>query len=78
MHVYDSTFVTDYCYSGSTWIGYEDTQRVSAKVTYAKGKGLIGYFAWQIGGDDNWTLSKTGEFYELVLFFATIYPIFLQ
>ncbi|XP_061375802.1 class V chitinase-like [Gastrolobium bilobum] len=58
--VYNSTFVTDYCYSGTTWIGYDDTQSVTAKVNYAKENGLIGYFAWQIGSDDdNWTLSKT-------------------
>lgn len=61
--VYNSTFVTDYCYSGTTWIGYDDTQSVSAKVTYAKEKlGLLGYFAWQIGSDGNWTLSRTGEY----------------
>ncbi|XP_020988700.1 class V chitinase [Arachis duranensis] len=60
--VYNSTYVTNYCYSGTTWVGYDDTQSVSAKVSYAKERGLIGYFAWQIGGDDNnWTLSKTAS-----------------
>ncbi|KAE9609781.1 putative glycoside hydrolase family 18, catalytic domain, glycoside hydrolase superfamily [Lupinus albus] len=59
--VYNSTFVTDYCYSGTTWIGYDDTQSISAKVTYAKDNGLVGYFAWQIGSDDSWTLSKTAS-----------------
>ncbi|MED6180845.1 hypothetical protein PIB30_013928 [Stylosanthes scabra] len=60
--VYNSSYVTDYCYSGTTWVGYDDTQSVSAKVNYAKELGLIGYFAWQIGGDDdNWTLSKTAS-----------------
>ncbi|KAL0013569.1 hypothetical protein SO802_000638 [Lithocarpus litseifolius] len=46
--VYNSTFVTNYCYSGTTWIGYDDTNSTSTKVTYAKGKGLLGYFAWQL------------------------------
>ncbi|KAJ1379773.1 Glycoside hydrolase family 18, catalytic domain [Sesbania bispinosa] len=30
--VYNSTFYTDYCYSGTTWIGYDDTQSVTAKL----------------------------------------------
>lgn len=59
--VYNATVVTDYCYSGTTWIGYDDTQSISAKVSYAKEKGLLGYFAWQVSGDDsNWALSQTG------------------
>nr|POF11084.1 isoform 2 of chitotriosidase-1 [Quercus suber] len=56
--VYNSTFVTDYCYSGTTWIGYDDTQSISTKVTYAKGNGLLGYFAWQLGQDPNFVLSQ--------------------
>ncbi|KAJ7979635.1 Chitotriosidase-1 [Quillaja saponaria] len=56
--VYNSTVVTNYCYSGTTWIGYDDTQSVSTKVTYAKGKGLLGYFAWHVGADNNWALSQ--------------------
>jgi chitinase len=58
--VFNSTIFTDYCYSGTTWIGYDDTQSISTKVTYAKGKGLLGYFAWYIGADKNSTLSQTG------------------
>ncbi|RDX67574.1 Chitinase-3-like protein 2, partial [Mucuna pruriens] len=58
--VYNATFVTDYCYSGTTWIGYDDTQSVTAKINYAIHNQLLGYFAWQIGDDDHsWTLSKT-------------------
>ncbi|XP_038696656.1 class V chitinase-like [Tripterygium wilfordii] len=56
--VYNATVVSNYCYSGTTWIGYDDTQSISAKVSYAKGKSLLGYFAWHVGADDNWTLSK--------------------
>ncbi|KAK7329973.1 hypothetical protein VNO77_24156 [Canavalia gladiata] len=57
--VYNPTYVTDYCYSGTTWIGYDDTQSVTAKVTYIKQKTLLGYFFWQVASDSNWLLSKT-------------------
>ncbi|MED6146451.1 hypothetical protein PIB30_034565 [Stylosanthes scabra] len=50
--VYHSTYVTNYCYAGNTWIGYDDTQTVSAKISYAKGRGMVGYFAWHVSGDD--------------------------
>ncbi|KAL9326108.1 hypothetical protein ACSQ67_006753 [Phaseolus vulgaris] len=57
--VYNSTVVTDYCYSGTTWIGYDDVQSVTDKVNYCKRNGL-GYFVWHVGADDNWVLSQTG------------------
>ncbi|RYR37921.1 hypothetical protein Ahy_A09g042836 [Arachis hypogaea] len=50
--VYHSAYVTNYCYAGNTWIGYDDTQSVSAKITYAKGRGMVGYFSWHVSGDD--------------------------
>jgi chitinase len=59
--VYNSTIVTDYCYAGTTWIGYDDTRSIYTKVTYAKGKGLLGYFAWHVGADKNFTLSRNGK-----------------
>ncbi|BFG40596.1 hypothetical protein CerSpe_268700 [Prunus speciosa] len=60
--VYNATVVTNYCYSGTTWIGYDDTQSISAKVSYAKQRGLLGYFSWQVSGDDNnWALSQTAS-----------------
>ncbi|XP_008242940.1 PREDICTED: chitotriosidase-1-like [Prunus mume] len=61
--VYNATVVTNYCYSGTTWIGYDDTQSISAKVSYAKvTKGLLGYFAWHVGADNsNWALSQTAS-----------------
>ncbi|KAJ0091650.1 hypothetical protein Patl1_14684 [Pistacia atlantica] len=55
--VYNETVVTDYLYSGTTWIGYDDTQSISSKVSYVKTKGLLGYFAWQVGADFNDILS---------------------
>ncbi|KAM0933863.1 putative chitinase [Dioscorea sansibarensis] len=56
--VYNSTYVVNYCYSGRTWIGYDDVDAVGAKVSYVKIKGLRGYFAWSVGGDYNWLLSR--------------------
>lgn len=60
--VYNSTFVTNYCFKGTDWFGYDDTQSIAAKVSYAKQKGLFGYFAWQIEQDSNWALSQAGEY----------------
>ncbi|KAJ0031434.1 hypothetical protein Pint_14529 [Pistacia integerrima] len=31
-HVFNATVVSDYCYSGTTWIGYDDTQSISTKL----------------------------------------------
>ncbi|CAI0394964.1 unnamed protein product [Linum tenue] len=59
--VFNSTVVSDFCYSGTTWIGYDDVRSVSTKVAYANNKGLLGYYAWHVGADDNWTLSITGK-----------------
>ncbi|XP_077238053.1 class V chitinase-like [Tasmannia lanceolata] len=56
--VYNATYVTNYCYSGTTWIGFDDTQSIAAKVSFAKNNNLLGYFAWQISGDNDWALSQ--------------------
>lgn len=58
--VHDATMVTDYCYIGSTWIGFDDSKTVAEKVTYAKQKGLRGYYGWSVSSDDNWSLSLKG------------------
>ncbi|XP_021835210.1 class V chitinase [Spinacia oleracea] len=56
---YDNNYVTNYCYSGSTWIAYDDTQTIATKVAYAKSTAsLLGYFAWSLGQDQNWALSR--------------------
>lgn len=57
---YNGTIVSNYVNSGTTWIGYDDTQSISAKVSYIKNRGLLGYFAWQVAADQNWTLSRAG------------------
>ncbi|KAF3452986.1 hypothetical protein FNV43_RR03419 [Rhamnella rubrinervis] len=61
MAIHNGSVVTDYTYYGTTWIGYDDTQSVSTKVSYAKAKGLLGYFAWHVGADSNWALSQTAS-----------------
>ena len=73
--VFNSTIVTNYCYSGTTWIGYDDTQSISTKVTYAKGKGLLGFFAWQLAQDPNSVLSKTGMYESNYLFIYYYYVV---
>lgn len=59
--VYNATIVSNYLYAGTTWIGYDGTQSISAKVSYAKQKGLLGYFAWHVAADNNWDLSKQAK-----------------
>ncbi|CAK9136608.1 unnamed protein product [Ilex paraguariensis] len=59
--VYNGTIVSDYCYAGTTWIGYDDTQTISTKVLYAKQRGLLGYFAWHVAADNNWVLSQQAQ-----------------
>lgn len=62
--VYNSTYVTNYCYKGTDWYGYDDTQSISAKVAYAKQNSLFGYFSWHIEQDSNWALSQAGEYHR--------------
>ncbi|KAK7304787.1 hypothetical protein VNO77_42675 [Canavalia gladiata] len=59
--VFNSTFVTNYAFKGTNWFGYDDTQSTSAKVAYAKQRGLFGYFAWHIEQDSNWALSQAAS-----------------
>ncbi|OAO97648.1 hypothetical protein AXX17_AT4G23240 [Arabidopsis thaliana] len=56
--VHDDMMVGDYCYAGTTWIGYDSEKSIVTKVIYAKQKGLLGYFSWHVGGDDNSELSS--------------------
>ncbi|VVA25121.1 PREDICTED: chitotriosidase-1 [Prunus dulcis] len=60
--VFNSTLVMDYSYTGKTWIGYDDTQSITTEVSYPKEKGLVGYFAWNVGIDVNWTVSQAGMY----------------
>ncbi|KAJ6815065.1 chitinase-3-like protein 1 isoform X1 [Iris pallida] len=56
--VYDSSTVSTYSYSGTSWIGYDDPESVTNKVEFAKARGLGGYFFWALGFDDgDWSVS---------------------
>lgn len=74
--VYDSAVGTGYCYSGTTWIGFDGPRTISAKVSFAKQRGLLGYFAWHVGADSNWVLSKQGQSVELKVIFQSIFFFF--
>ncbi|KAH7859576.1 hypothetical protein Vadar_002773 [Vaccinium darrowii] len=54
---YNSTYVTNYCITGSVWIGYDDVEAIRTKVSYVREKGLLGYKVWQVSADENWVLS---------------------
>ncbi|XP_024182841.1 cysteine-rich receptor-like protein kinase 7 isoform X1 [Rosa chinensis] len=56
--MYNDTYVVNYCTIGSSWIDFDDVEAISAKVSYAKKMGLLGYSVFQVGNDDNWVLSR--------------------
>ncbi|KAI8570432.1 hypothetical protein RHMOL_Rhmol01G0033700 [Rhododendron molle] len=58
---YNSTYVTNYCITGSVWIGYDDVEAIRTKVSYARETRLLGYKVWQVCNDDNWVLSKAAQ-----------------
>lgn len=59
--VYDEATVSVYSVAGNDWISYDDPRSVRVKVEYARGRGLGGHFFWQVAGDYQWTLSRTGK-----------------
>ncbi|WJZ98281.1 hypothetical protein VitviT2T_016818 [Vitis vinifera] len=59
--VYNATYVVNYCSFGATWIGYDDVEAIRTKVSYAKEKGLLGYFVWEVSHDENWVLSLAAQ-----------------
>ncbi|CAN4084465.1 unnamed protein product [Withania somnifera] len=59
--VYNNETVSTYSYAGTNWIGYDDTNSITAKIKYAKAQGLGGYFFWALGFDSKWTLSRTAS-----------------
>lgn len=60
--VYNETAVSNYAYTKSTWIGYDDVQTVATKVEYVKKSKMLGYFASHVHRDENSVLSRTGMF----------------
>ena len=63
---YDATYVMNYCSVGSSWIGFDDVEVAKIKVSYAREKNLLGYYAWHVANDDqNWVLSQAAGQYIL-------------
>ncbi|XP_057968238.1 nod factor hydrolase protein 1-like [Malania oleifera] len=59
--VYDAETVSTYSYSGTSWVGYDDTRSTTVKVTYAKGLQLQGYFFWALSYDSEWKISTAAS-----------------
>ncbi|KAI6682418.1 hypothetical protein NL676_036299 [Syzygium grande] len=59
--VYNGTYVVNFFRKGLIWINFDDVEAIRAKVTYSKGKGLLGYNVFQVGNDQNWVLSRTAQ-----------------
>ncbi|KAK0592832.1 hypothetical protein LWI29_026304 [Acer saccharum] len=55
---FDKNYVVNYFTMGTSWIAFDDVESIQKKVSYAKEKGLLGYFVWQVAYDDNWVLSQ--------------------
>ncbi|KAB1211821.1 Chitotriosidase-1 [Morella rubra] len=70
---FDPDTKTNYCYDATTWISYDDTEAIAKKIRKAKEKELLGYFAWHVGTDDNWILSKTVSY--MVPFPERVYTV---
>ncbi|XP_018850368.1 class V chitinase-like [Juglans regia] len=61
--VTDGIYVATYSHNDKrSWIGYDDERSISEKVKKAVKANLGGYFAWNVGfDDDNWTLSRAAK-----------------
>ncbi|GMN32878.1 hypothetical protein TIFTF001_041802 [Ficus carica] len=59
--VYNDTYVVNICTMRKIWINFDDVEAIRAKVSYAKKMELLGYFAFQVGNDDNWALSRAAH-----------------
>ncbi|KAK0602599.1 hypothetical protein LWI29_035117 [Acer saccharum] len=55
---FDKNYVVNYFTMGTSWIAFDDVESIQKKVSYAKEKGLLGYWVWQVAYDDNWVLSQ--------------------
>ncbi|CAN1809756.1 Class V chitinase [Linum perenne] len=58
--VFNSTIGGDYSYTeDGIWIGYDNYMSTVKKVVYGEEKGLLGYFFWHLGMDENWGICRT-------------------
>lgn len=63
--VYDAVTVSTYSYSGTSWVGYDDTISITVKVRFALALGLRGYFFWSVNQDSKSKISRQGEYFAI-------------
>ncbi|XP_044471753.1 receptor-like serine/threonine-protein kinase SD1-7 isoform X2 [Mangifera indica] len=59
--VYNHTYVVNIFAAGTNWINFDGVEAITAKVSYAKEKGLLGYNVFQLSNDDKWELSSAAQ-----------------
>lgn len=59
--VYNSTYVVEFFFKGTTWINFDGPETIRRKAAYAREKGLLGYIVFQVSNDDDWVLSRAGK-----------------
>ncbi|XP_066142838.1 chitotriosidase-1-like isoform X2 [Euwallacea fornicatus] len=50
--VFNEEQASNYKYSGTTWLAYDDERSIQIKVKYAQDQALMGVFIWHVGADD--------------------------
>ncbi|XP_066245084.1 acidic mammalian chitinase-like isoform X2 [Euwallacea similis] len=50
--VFNKEQASNYKYSGTTWLAYDNEHSIKIKTKYAKDHALMGVFIWHVGGDD--------------------------
>ncbi|CAI9098933.1 OLC1v1035672C1 [Oldenlandia corymbosa var. corymbosa] len=59
---FDLATMSTYSVAGTSWIGYDDARSTTARIDFAQGLGIRGYFFWAMSYDDQkWTISKTAS-----------------
>ncbi|KAH9806495.1 hypothetical protein KPL71_002780 [Citrus sinensis] len=58
--LYNDSYDVNFFSSGTNWINFDGAEAITAKVSFAKEKGLLGYNAFQLSNDDKWELSLAG------------------
>lgn len=58
--LYNDSYDVNFFSSGKNWINFDGAEAITAKVFFAKEKGLLGYNAFQLSNDDKWELSLAG------------------
>ncbi|KAH9806487.1 hypothetical protein KPL71_002780 [Citrus sinensis] len=59
--LYNDSYDVNFFSSGTNWINFDGAEAITAKVSFAKEKGLLGYNAFQLSNDDKWELSLAAQ-----------------